>query len=121
MRGAVAMSDVNFFGADGGRLAMAFASGCVATFAFVSAIGGFLWKMIGRSRQDRIEELTKCLDEERARCSAMEDRLVNRIEQLETILMFEMAGNTRQKAQLAIAEIRRDYDLKRTSSEPEEE
>lgn len=96
----------DFLGADGGRLALAFASGCVATFSFVSVLGGFFWKIMGKTRQDRIDQLEKDLKDEQARCADMEKRLVGRIEQLETILLFEVVGNVRQGAAVAIAELR---------------
>lgn len=105
MQGSPAMQP-DYFGADGGKLAMAFASGCVATFAFMAAIGGFIWKLVGK---DRIEELAAQLAEERRRCAEMEQRLVTRIEQLETILLFETAGNVRQNSARAIAELHEQY------------
>lgn len=113
MRAATTMNEIDFFGQEGGRLAAAFAAGCVAAFAFLSSIGGFIWKIIGKTRQDRIEELSKALTKEQERYAAMEDRLVRRIEQLETILIMETAGNIRQATQLSISEIRRDYQRER--------
>jgi hypothetical protein len=101
---------VDYFGADGGKLAIAFASGCAGTFAFMMMIGGFIWRLVGRTRKDRIRELEKQLDDDRDRCRNMETRLVDRIQQLETLLIFETAGNIRQGTQLAIAEIRREVE-----------
>ena len=105
MRVAAKM-DTDFLGADGGRLAMAFAAGCVATFTFVTGIGAFIWNLVGKTRQDQIERLSADLKAEQARCAEMEARLVARIEQLETILLFEAVGNVRQGAAVAIAELR---------------
>lgn len=99
------MSDMDFMGADGGRLSLAFAAGCVATFTFMMSIGGFIWKLIGRSRIDRIEELKTALADEKARCAEMEIRMTSRIEQLETVLLFETVGQVRQNAQMAISEM----------------
>lgn len=101
-----AQMDMDFLGPDGGRLAMAFAAGCVAAFSFFSLIGGFFWKVMGRTRLDRIGQLETDLKSEQVRCAEMEARLVSRIEQLETILLFEAVGNVRQGAAVAIAELR---------------
>lgn len=103
---ATATMDTDFLGADGGRLALAFASGCVAAFTFLSLLGGFFWKIMGKTRQDRIEQLEIDLKAEKAQCAEMEKRLVGRIEQLETILLFQVVGNVRQDAAIAIAELR---------------
>jgi hypothetical protein len=108
------MNDVDLLGADGGRLAMAFASGCVATFAFMATVGNFMWKVVGKSR---ITELEKALADEKLRCSEMETRLGDRIAQLETVLLFETVGHVRQNAQLAISELSR----KISESKPENE
>lgn len=92
MRLTTAMSNLDFVGSDGGRLAMAFAAGCIATFSFILAIGGFIWKTIGGERKDRIAELKVDLDKERQACREMEVRLVKRIEQLETIVILKAAA-----------------------------
>lgn len=90
------MSDLDWLGQDGGKLAMAFAAGCVATFGFMTAIGHFLWKLIGGHRQDRIDELKATVEkqkvdharelaEERQACALQIAALTSRIQQLETI------------------------------------
>lgn len=85
MRVATAMSNLDWFGQDGGKLAMAFAAGCVATFGFMSAVGSFIWKMIGGHRKDRITELEAALADERANCHEQLTALNARIQQLETL------------------------------------
>lgn len=109
--------DMDFLGPDGGKLAMAFASGCVATFAFVLAIGGFIWRIIGGVREERVKELAKDLEAEKQRCAQMEARLVDRIQQLETILLFETTGNMRQGAALAIAELKAQVEERMRAAE----
>lgn len=99
MRVATAMNDLDWLGQDGGKLAMAFAAGCVATFGFMSAVGGFLWKMIGGHRKDRITELEKALSDERTNCAAQITALTARIQQLEAI--FTMHTGIR----VAVAEL----------------
>lgn len=89
MRAAAIMSDVEYLGPDGGRLALAFAAGCLACFTFLSMVGGFIWKLVGKTRVDRIQAL-------------------------ETIILFERTGQIAQGAQVAISEVHRDVrDLKR--------
>lgn len=80
------MGDLNFLGADGGRLSLAFATGCVATFGFMSMVGGFIWKIIGGHRKDRITELETALAEEKKNCHDQMALLTGRITQLETIV-----------------------------------
>lgn len=114
-----AQMDTNFLGADGGRLALAFASGCVAAFSFLSLLGGFFWKIMGKTRQDRIDQLEADLKAEQSRCAEMEKRLVSRIEQLETILLFEAVGNVCQGAAVAIAELRANVERRLHDAETE--
>lgn len=85
MRVATAMNDLDWLGQDGGRIALAFAAGCVATFGFMSAVGGFMWKMIGGHRKDRISELEDALKHERVHCAEQIQHLTARIQQLEAI------------------------------------
>jgi len=114
MRVAAIMSDLEYLGPDGGRLAIAFAAGCFACFTFLSTVGGFIWKLVGKTRVDRIAELEASLAEERQHCRAMEARLVDRIQSLETIVLFGRAGDVSQGAQAAISELHRDVrDLNR--------
>lgn len=83
MRVLTAMNDLDWLGAEGGRLSGAFAAGCIATFGFMSAIGAFLWRMIGNQRKDRITELEKDLAAEKAaRTTAIEDERKHCAEQM---------------------------------------
>lgn len=111
----------DYYGADGGRLAVAFASGCIATFAFMCSIGAFIWNLVGRSREYRIKDLRADLAAEKERCAEMERRLVDRIQQLETLLIFETAGNVRQGAQLAVSEIRREVEARVIAAQEDSE
>lgn len=113
------MSEIDYFGHEGGRMAMAFAAGCVAAFGFLSTVGGFIWSFIDKARQDRIDELCKELMDERKRCDAMEDRLVRRIEQLETILMMGSSGKDRAAvATHEIGEARAEYAESKAAGVP---
>lgn len=85
MRFATAMNDLDWLGQDGGKLAMAFAAGCVATFGFMMAIGAFLWKMIGGHRKDRISDLENAIKMERESCAQQLQHMSDRITQLETL------------------------------------
>lgn len=79
-------------GADGGALATAFASGCVATWGFIQMV------MIG--------PLKKQLAELKAECQQREARSDRRIDQLETLLLMHGPGPLRQDLQAAISEMR---------------
>lgn len=100
--------DVDYLGAEGGRLAMAFAAGCLACFTFMMMVGSFVWKLIGKTRTDRITELEKALEKEQVHCREMEIRLGNRIQQLEAVILFERTGQVAQNAQKAISEVHAD-------------
>src|SRR3546814_19568503 len=78
MSNGVAM-DIDFLGVEGGRLAMAFAAGCAATWAFLRTT-------FTAQLRTRITELEGMVAAERKRCAAMETRLVQRIQQLEASL-----------------------------------
>src|SRR3546814_2286503 len=73
MSNGVAM-DIDFLGVEGGRLAMAFAAGCAATWAFLRTT-------FTAPLRTRITELEGMVAAERKRCEAMETRLVQRIQQ----------------------------------------
>src|SRR3546814_6545553 len=70
MSNGVAM-DIDFLGVEGGRLAMAFAAGCAATWAFLRTT-------FTAPLRTRITELEGMVAAERKRCEAMETRLVQR-------------------------------------------
>lgn len=89
-------------GEHGGMLAMAFAAGSTATFAFLTAIG----KLLGKGKDNEIallkQDLAKADDryvgmsasweqamaEERQRCDRMEERLTARIQNLEGVMLM---------------------------------
>src|SRR3546814_20446775 len=74
MSNGVAM-DIDFLGVEGGRLAMAFAAGCAATWAFLRTT-------FTAPLRTRITELEGMVAAERKRCEALETRLVRRIQPL---------------------------------------
>src|SRR3546814_15675330 len=78
MSNGVAM-DIDFLGVEGGRLAMAFAAGCAATWAFLRTT-------FTAPLRTRITELEGMVAAERKRCEVMETRLVQRIQQLAALL-----------------------------------
>lgn len=98
--------DVDYAGQQGGMLAMAFASGAVASFGFLSLLGKFVWGFVGRVRDDENARLKAAMAEDRARCVAMEERLVQRIQQLEGFILAMSPGHLRQDFQRAISEHR---------------
>src|SRR3546814_4909154 len=89
MSNGVAM-DIDFLGVEGGRLAMAFAAGCAATWAFLRTT-------FTAPLRTRITELEGMVAAERKRCGAMETRLVQRIQQLEALLLTMSPGHLRSE------------------------
>src|SRR3546814_11845846 len=89
MSNGVAM-DIDFLGVAGGRLAMAFAAGCAATWAFLRTT-------FTAPLRTRITELEGMVAAERKRCEAMEKRLVQRIQQLEGLFLTTSPGHSRQE------------------------
>lgn len=83
---------MDLLGADGGSLAAAFGSGCVATWGFVQMI------LIG--------PLKKQMSELKDECEKRDDRQAARINQLETMLLLHGPGPLRQQLQAALSEDR---------------
>lgn len=117
MTGANSTMNIDYGGQQGGILAMAFAAGCIAAFGFLSLVGKFIWSKIGSVKDDRIASLEKQLAkqeldalDDRRRCSEMEVRLVQRIQQLEGFILAMSPGHLRQDFQKALSEQRLDED-----------
>lgn len=83
---------IDYAGPEGGRLAAAFAAGCTATYVFIRNL---VMKPAIKSCHQRINELT----EDR-------DRLLRRVDTLETILLTHGSGEIRSAIQAAISELR---------------
>lgn len=99
MKAEAVMHEIDLMGADGGRLALAFAAGTAACFTFLRTI-------FTSPLRQRIKELESSLDADRERCTAMETRLVQRINQLEGLILAISPGNLRQDFQRALSEQR---------------
>lgn len=100
------MGDIDWMGAEGGRLAVAFAAGCTACFVFCVGIGRLLWGVLGKAKDDQITRLTADMAADRIQCSEMETRMVARIQQLEGFILAMSPGHLRQQIQTAISEQR---------------
>lgn len=108
----------DYTGQHGGLLAMAFAAGCVACFAFCSVVGKFMWTILGKAKDDEITRLKAAIDDDRQQCRDMEVRLTQRIQYLEGILLMVAPGHMRQQIQTALSEQRIETDrLKQGSTE----
>lgn len=91
---------MDFMGDDGGKLASAFGAGWVAATTFTTAIGLWLRNFLTKGHAAEVEMLKSQIEgikdelrDERRRCDTMESRLVQRINQLEGILIIH--GNPR--------------------------
>lgn len=100
----------DYTGQHGGLLAMAFAAGCVACFAFCSLVGKFMWSILGKAKDDEIVRLKQSIADDRQECRDMEIRLVQRIQYLEGILLMVAPGHMRQQIQTALSEQRIEID-----------
>src|SRR3546814_9524724 len=98
--------DIEFLCVEGGRLAIAFAAGCAATWAFLRTT-------FTAPLSTRITELEGMVAAERKRCEAMETRLVQRIQQLEALLLTMSPGHLWQDFQRVLSEQRVDEDTAR--------
>jgi hypothetical protein len=88
---------IDLNGAEGGRMAAAFATGCTAAWVFVRNL---VMKPAIKSCHQRIAELT----EDR-------NRLVKRVEQLETILMTRSPGDLAAAVQASLSENHIEIEL----------
>jgi hypothetical protein len=101
----VEVKSIDYTGAQGGMLAMAFAGGVTFATTILLAAGAFIWKVFGESR---IKELQTAREQDNARCAAETKELRDRILQLETMLMLHGPQALRQAMQAVISEERVD-------------
>jgi hypothetical protein len=93
------MAHIDYLGAQGGALALAFAQGCVVTTTALLGAGWFLWKLLFNPRLKELNERLEgerimardAMREERDQCSRQIEQLRDRIVQLET--MLSLHGN----------------------------
>src|SRR3546814_18378365 len=88
-----------FVGAEGGCVAMACSAGVAVTWAFLRTT-------FTATLRTRMNELEGMVAAERKRCEAMETRLVQRIQQLEALLLTMSPGHLRQDFQRVLSEQR---------------
>lgn len=93
---------LDFSGADAGSLAIGFGGGWGTCLALLTGIG----KILGKAKDDRIDQLANDLANEKTQCREDKRELSDRIGQLETILLMHSAGPLRQDLQKAISEQR---------------
>lgn len=93
------VSGIDWLGASGGQLAIAFGTGCAACWGFIRmTIIGPLKSQIG----DLKGQMSELKDE----CEKRDDRQAQRINQLETLLLVHGSGPLRQQLQAALSEDR---------------
>jgi hypothetical protein len=90
MGAATQVGDIDWMGAEGGRLWAAFAAGCVGTWTFLQ---GFFWRGIRKSYEARIA----LLEEHNDQCH-------QRQTQLETMLWMHGPQQLRQQIQSVVSE-----------------
>lgn len=100
---ATTMNELDWLGHDGGRLAAAFAAGCVATW-------GFLRTIVTGSLKARVKELERCREEDNERCDRDLERANKRINDLELMLFMHGPANLRAAMQAVVSEQRVELD-----------
>lgn len=97
--------NLDYTGAHGGQLGVAFAAGWAACMALSMALGAFLWKILGQAKDEQIASLTKTIEKNEDRCAETIGALTDRVKQLETLLLLHGPGDLRQDLQRALADI----------------
>ena len=103
--GEGAALSIDYTGQHGGQLAMAFAAGWSACTVICTGLGAFLWKVLGKAKDEQIASLTKTIEKNEERCAETVGALSDRVKQLETLLLLHGPGDLRQDLQRALAEI----------------
>jgi hypothetical protein len=80
-------------------------AGWAAATVFWAALGTFMWKILGKAKDDTIADLKKTIVKNEERCSETIDALSDRVKQLEMLLLLHGPGDLRQDLQRALAEI----------------
>ena len=83
---------IDWLGASGGQLAIAFGAGCAACWGFIQTV------LVG--------PLKKQIKELKDECEKRDERSAQRINQLETLLLLHGSGELRQQLQAALSEER---------------
>lgn len=94
----------DFLGEHGGRLAMAFGAGWAACFALCTALGAFLWNILGKAKDDTIADLKATIASNEERCEARDTAQQTRILQLETMLWMHGPQALRAEIQAVVSE-----------------
>jgi hypothetical protein len=95
------MPSVDYTGAQGGLLGMAFAGGWALATALWIAVGGVIWRYFV---EPRIKQLEKDRETDQLRCREETKELRDRILQLETMLMLHGPQQLRQAMQAVASE-----------------
>jgi flagellar capping protein FliD len=104
-QGASALS-LDYTGEQGGIAAMAHMAGWAAATLFWGIVGKFMWRMLGKAKDDTIAELKKTIEKNEERCAETIDAMQRQIDQLQMILFTHSSGPLRQDLQKAISEQR---------------
>ena len=97
--------NIDYTGEQGGVVVMAHMAGWAASTAFWAIIGKFMWRILGKAKDDTIADLKKTIVKNEERCAEHVDALSDRVKQLETLLLLHGPGDLRQDLQRALAEV----------------
>ena len=98
------MTDIDWFGADGGRLAVAFGTGWATCLALLTGFVVIAFRFVTRSHEDRL----KAAEEAHEECRRLADDQKKRIEALELMLFVHGPAQIRKELGPVISELHMD-------------
>lgn len=109
------MPEIDYTGAQGGLLGIAFGSGWAVASALWIAVGGIIWRFF---IEPRIKQLEKDRSDDQEHCREEVRVLRDRIKQLETMLMLHGPQQLRQAMQAVASEAHTDIRELRQELKP---
>lgn len=101
MAQGVTMGDIEWFGSDGGRLAVAFGAGWAACLAFLTGLVIIAFKFVTKSHEDRL----KAAEAAHAECRRDNEELKREMAILRNTLLLHGSGPLRSELQAALSEL----------------
>lgn len=104
MKNGVAMTDIDWFGADGGRLAVAFGTGAAGCFALIMGFVYIAFRFVTRSHEDRL----KAAEAGHEECRRDNEQLKREVELLRNLLLLHGPAQIRKELGSVISELHMD-------------
>lgn len=104
MKTGVAMTDIDWFGAEGGRLWAAAGAGATACFTFIMGFVYIAFRFVTRSHEARLAAAEAAHEQ----CREDNEKLSDRVKLLESLLLMHGPGQLKAELQAAISELHMD-------------